>query len=908
MTTAPNPVDLTKIDIVEQIKKYVLHPNFILRVAGAPTSHIEKMQSDIAYRNVQKLIKTDEWLNREKESLCEIIELKIPEIKDKKLSHFAINTRRKLFQNNFNKVMNIGCLEDYLSPQQLKAFIRADEKISNRLQLIHDLDMAYAKDIDAAKLALKQAFSDPAIRNAILFSNTRVYESLVAYCDGDKKLKAKKERALLATLLSYVSRASTKTSPLSSFTTIHLGSWQKTSNNDAFAIDFQEDKTTSVVSIKTGIIKALFNPLFKDISQVGNAFKYQLNSSLITANGNASLKRVEDYFDSNSSAFGHVERTSEFAISPIISKLFGIFQGVNSLSLGEIRTFFAVDIGIKDNVKVDGFIQKIINEQILLPALARAEQGDILADHIEFLSLIPSEKGQPLIDQLTVLKITLVAYENATITERVDLKKRIEHICANLNNELERDLPAKVLNSCFYEDCYRLEANTKLHEGEMTAIESDLKKLLTITPLFDFNCRLQSILANMFVQKYGEKGVCDDVTQFLSQAQDELQCTGVIFFDKHIIEKFKETFEEDQSAKILDDLNSQFMDHLIDKIEQKSNFIVDENLLKEISEKIPTIFQNRVQSHCFFGQIAKSNEGSNFVLNQSYTGHSNFFSRFLHHSSNDDLEEIKQYLNGLSRYGDYMELPGVFGFNANLHSQLADKELAIEPFGYNYKDSEKLKLDSLSLIYDKKTHRIYFDSKEHGKLDLFYFGFLSPIYLPKLFKILSLSYSQGILSYVISELISRGIVNKETVTYVPRINLGKVVMWRESWLVPKALIPAIDCSEIDFFKQVNLWRVEHDLPLRSYVRFTPKVYTDNVNGSSNSEDMASIDFKKIKPLYVDFTNPLLIQAFKKTLANEYTSITFQEALPALNDNQASITEKSYVSEFQIEISKHGVRG
>ena len=545
--------------------------------------------------------------------------------------------------------------------------------------------------------------------------------------------------------------------------------------------------------------------------------------------------------------------------------------------------------------------------KFLIPAVVRAEQGDILADYIKFLALLPESTGAPLIEQLQTLKTALTEYETASIEQRVELKNTIEWVCSNLNDQLTRNIPPKVLNSCFYEDCYRLDANIQLHNAELTSITADLKKLLAITPLFDFNCQIQSILANMFIQKYGEDGVCQEATKFLSDAQDELQCTGVVFFDKHIPEKFRSIFKSDTSAQVLDDLHTQFMDHLIENIDKKKNFSVDDKVLNKICEDIPQIFKNRVQSHCFFGQLAETSQGSNFVLNQSYTGHSNFLSRFLHHSSQENLEEIKSYLKGLSRYGDYMELPGVFGFNGNLHPQIADKELLVHPYGFNYEETEKLKLEDLNLVYDKETHRIYFDSEQHGKLDLFYFGFLSPIYLPKLLKILSLSYSQGILSYVISELISRGIVNASEVTHIPRINLGKIVIWRESWLVPRAVLLDAHTSEFEFFEQANRWRIQHNFPKTAYVRFTPKVYTDS-SGEERAKNMAALDFKKIKPLYVDFTNPLLMQAFQKALTGEFTSITIQEALPSLEDNQAFINKEGYVSEFQIEISKYGVRG
>ena len=131
-------------------------------------------------------------------------------------------------------------------------------------------------------------------------------------------------------------------------------------------------------------------------------------------------------------------------------------------------------------------------------------------------------------------------------------------------------------------------------------------------------------------------------------------------------------------------------------------------------------------------------------------------------------------------------------------------------------------------------------------------------------------------------------------------------MWRESWMVPRKILLNANTSEFEFFEQANRWRAQHNFPKTAYVRFTPMVYSGS-DGEERAKKMGNIDFKKIKPLYIDFTNPLLMQAFQKALTGDYTSITIQEALPALDDNQAFINEQGYVSEYQIEISKHGVR-
>ena len=235
MTIAQDKVDLSQFDLVDHIKKYVLHPNFVLRVAGSPTSHIHDMHSDMAFNKLESLIGIESWLQEKKDDVCLILETTVPKIEDKKLSRHVINTRRKLFNGNVDKEIGAEALEDFVEANDLQLLKQADNYINLRRQLRQELDQAYADDLDVARTSTEEsALDNPAIRNAILFANTRVYTKvLVEYCDGDKKLKAKKERSLLATLFSYVGRSSTKTSPLSSFTTTHMGNWQETKKEGA---------------------------------------------------------------------------------------------------------------------------------------------------------------------------------------------------------------------------------------------------------------------------------------------------------------------------------------------------------------------------------------------------------------------------------------------------------------------------------------------------------------------------------------------------------------------------------------------------------------------------------------------------------------------------------------------------
>ena len=587
-------------------------------------------------------------------------------------------------------------------------------------------------------------------------------------------------------------------------------------------------------------------------------------------------------------------------------------HGSNDVPLGELVGTLKQKLGQSDDIKCLNFVQNLVNAQIIVPSLHEVEQQDILAKYRDLLATVNTDESEVLTQLLSDISAKLNAYATADLEAREILKEGIEARFYELNSVLGVGLPERALTSTFYEDCYLEEGKKGLAVSELGPVYEDLKRLLSITPIFDYNCRLQSIIAQMYLQEFGKDGVCTDPAAFLGKVQDTLNCTGVIWFDYHLSTQFKNCIEMDPDAAALEKLQRSFMDYLIEHVEAGTDVAISDTWLEKINADMPRIFTNRGCSHCFFGHvITDSDDQKGFVLNQSYTGHSNFLSRFLETLDTGAMDKIHDYLRRLSRFGDYMELPGVFGFNANLHAQLADKEVSIKPHNRNYANSELIDLADLSLVYDEETHRVYFSSDTFGKMDVFYFGFLAPIYMPKLYRVLSQAYNQGILSFIITELMTREMIKSDRVTYIPRISLGSIVLWRRSWMVPDAILPDASLDELDYFRTVQAWRETHNLPQTGFIRFTPKIFTDSqkqaAEAGEDATPVAGFDFTKIKPMYVDFRNPILVQALRKALQTPVSSITIQEVLPKLDDNAVSLSGDGYVSELQIEISLEGIK-
>ncbi|MGO4417910.1 lantibiotic dehydratase, partial [Streptomyces sp. MCAF7] len=130
----------------------------------------------------------------------------------------------------------------------------------------------------------------------------------------------------------------------------------------------------------------------------------------------------------------------------------------------------------------------------------------------------------------------------------------------------------------------------------------------------------------------------------------------------------------------------------------------------------------------------------------------------------------------------------------------------------------------------------------------------------------------------------RGVVS------LPRIEAGRVVLRRRSWLTRAGSVPRRTPGERDHehFLRLLAWRRELGLPASCFVR-------TRAPGSHGAD--AFID-KGYKPAYIDFASPLLTTAFTRSVGAPDTVVHIEEALP---DPAASDGETPYTSEFVIEL-------
>jgi hypothetical protein len=462
-----------------------------------------------------------------------------------------------------------------------------------------------------------------------------------------------------------------------------------------------------------------------------------------------------------------------------------------------------------------------------------------------------------------------------------------------------RTLSDDIVRPLLHEDCQAV-ASADMAEHALGEVGDDLRRLLAITPLFDMNAGLQCWLASNFVERFGADGACRDPRGFLLEQMQRID--GGVIAPWTISQIGK---DEPLGAE-LKRLKAEFYDHVVDRFAPDGVASLDIGLVEDLAARIPEEVARRPKSHCFFGQFFTGPSGRRcFALNQILSGNSQLFARFLS-GGGEDRAEVAAYLREASRHGHFLDMSGVFGFNANLYPPIGDDDLALAPYPQNRSDARRHELDLLELRYDAETHRIYLADADGRPADIYYLGLLNPGLMPQLHRIVcGLSTQAPVFFSELSIAMKRhGLKASGESFATPRVMLGSVALQRRAWNVASSALPQLGkLGQAETFLAVREWRKRHGLPRRGFIRFAPSGAQLKVAGTDESDfDWASFDRTKLKPVYIDFANPLLVRQFAKSCNASHFDASFQEPLPDIDDQNVVVAGQGHVAELQIELS------
>ncbi|GIP64591.1 hypothetical protein J32TS6_31460 [Virgibacillus pantothenticus] len=299
--------------------------------------------------------------------------------------------------------------------------------------------------------------------------------------------------------------------------------------------------------------------------------------------------------------------------------------------------------------------------------------------------------------------------------------------------------------------------------------------------------------------------------------------------------KVKDKITNTQLADIIS-----IREEIINMVKENTNNCMETDLsIKKVNELYMRLnyYSKMPISYTYFLQ---PNLDNSYVLNKVFSGYGRMFSKF---QSDDNVVNIKNMhrnsLEHLEEEVKYLDLYGIYGFNANVHQTVTDYILDIENIwgGYELKDL------SLAVDFERKELSFYLENKRVFPITL---GAISSRMLPLFHRFLC---DVNHIDSMDLDLNRRFIysdwyeLSSDKIKFIPRVKAKDIILARNKWLINLSRYNSLK-DESKFYSELIRDIEANLIPGEFYVK------PIDVKEISNVEQMN--DF--FKPQFININN------------------------------------------------------
>ncbi|MGE1108175.1 lantibiotic dehydratase [Bacillus wiedmannii] len=876
-------------------KQRILTPYYLKRIGGVPLDKIIGLTASNTVTLIRDTLQIEQQLDNIKDDLFHLIFLKVEAEKNPLIRKKLIAIKKNVYKF---KEIDLDCVETEGVPLNIIKFVNKWNVRLRKLKRMQELyPVIYKEELYRIRKDFQEVVKNENLLNGIVLTSQSMYEKTIQYTTTPIDEQKSRLRKIEPSLAIFLIRAACKTSPFSTFTSTLVEEWDGKENQ----IGNQEIRK-SFVKINYTLVMRIFDHLLLH-NDVMPFCTYHLNSTVSEDNNVISYIINEDKVDKTSKVFRSNEKLININNNPLIKKIVELLKEEECLTYNQL--FLYVNKIFNSSTKTHSFIKKLNQIQLILPNVCLDQQSEnIIEECISKMASFDVGVVRKVCASLSEINKFILLYSDASTNQRNIILSKIKNIIIEIAQFLQVDFPKKLINNIIYEDSilYKNSAEKK-EDWEITL--NNIELLQKISPIFDIRFRYQSAVAELFIEKYGEKGVCNNVEEFLTLLKP--------LFDEYLrtlIPGYEPKFGENLAhIKKINKLKKSFMDEFISPTNNGNNVCINKKDIERYYKEIPQELKSRTSSHSFFVQKTRG-ENSLAIINQVYIGYTEFFTRFLNYYQKSYINSLKRHLKEkvFDNDGVTIELSSSMGFNANLHPAMGEYELEMSDFPLARQTCNSIKINDLSLVFDKNTKRLVLRHNKIGKINPFYIGYLTPFYLPSLQKYLTHIFQSGYIGlpfHIYNEL-NLPPEEKLSIRKYGRITIGNVVIQRKKWVIPRQRFLELEAnmSEMQYFYNIQKWILENDLPTKFFFKMVPLEYKDLVK----SQDDDNYENTDAKPLYMDLSNPIFVKVFRKLTTTIKYGLLIEEVLPDLGEYIDNSEQENYVEEYILELTQKVCKG
>ncbi|MDG4832113.1 lantibiotic dehydratase [Solwaraspora sp. WMMD1047] len=889
--------------------RFATPDEFLVRVGGLPLATAERLAFPRTAAWAHRLVDGERALREHAARVGDLLAAAVAAgIAEPAVRAALINVRRDVFNDRAPRdPAAVVTLLAAAAPAALGGYRRwlADR---DRLRAVAagGADL-FAAEVADRRAALRAVAEEPALRHGLLLSSRLLDRQLPRYlrADGDARLD-KRARRVERSLLEYVYRAATKTSPFSTFTSVCEGGFvdgaaTNGSGGPVLRLDRagggQRHHVRLNVAALTGLAGAV---IARDDIRAG--LPVRLVTGLRSGAHRLSYLRRQ----AGRGGGGVVQRLQENLFHLPTSDL--MHDLIELLGQGRTRPLRAVadvlvarDPGGRNPADVNRYLDHLLRLGLLVAPALRVDihHPDPLAGFRAGLRDLDQPWADPLLARLDTVDRHLAGYPDADLAGRRDLLDAIgdELVRARLDlGQSAADPP----DNPVYEDVV-LPARVTADRAAWGRLTAGLAAVAGILPVFDIQIARRLVTKGYFRARYGAGGRADDVLTFAHEYLDD-------FFD-HFAGSQLRRRPFDAENRYVPQSNTfrlaeiDLLDEARELAGQRVNaayaalppgateLVLDDGFFTALRDRVPATL-GPVEAHGFFLQVARTPAGPLAVVNKGFTGPALMVSRFAHWLGGPGDGRPDLLSRGLAAACPpgvvFAELKGGHeDTNLNLHPAATDYELVCPGDISSRPAEEQIPIDDLVLFDDPVADRLVLRSRRLGvEVVPVYLGFLLPMALPEIQQVLLTFSPTGMAALDLWAGTTVPLPDRGIAGY-PRIRYRDVVLQRRMWKAHPDCLPAVaaDAPGSDWLLAWARWRREHGLPRRVFV--TP-------DGAGRAGARA---FGSHKPLYVDFDSYFSLTLLAAVAREADKRLVFTEMLPDHGQQWLTDGGAAHVSEL-----------
>lgn len=869
----------------------------VVRVAGVPVAALSRLRLDSAYGRAEGLARLAATLRRDGEALSEALYPLIGALDAGTAKPALVGLRRALHQRRLPRDTEWNARVAALVPAEIGDAIESWIVTRHRLDDgRRALDDVFASELREKELVLREVAGHPGFRRALSQASPALFGELAKWLADARR---RPRRQSLARLAKYLARAAAKTSPYGTFMASGTGTWADGAAGES-PVRFAPAEIQGVLEIHTFLLQRIGETLTRD-PRLARHLVLRVNPSATRRDATISfLGRSAD------------EPIVTLPATAAVEACLSLAAGRPGSTPAELRSGLAG--GAADESPVEAFLQALVRAGLLEEQHPVADQstdplGDLaawVADHggAEFADVVQALRRVRRQARLPVAVDDVEGHWK----RQYELEAALTDLAQPLGFE-----PAALDGQgrhTFRENAVFTGPVAEVGSAAWRPALEDLDVVRRWLGAFDLTLPFRIALAAYFSERFGpgarvpllvlhralqevlaqdaESAELSDAAREVARLMGPSLGAGGALSESRL-----------PQLRELAAIQREARQAVLAQPERDGVVSVPAEVIRKLTEDWPSWVVPPRSLACYV-QVVPGHGGLGLVLNAAHTGYGRGRSRVLALMAEATGESPATERRPSARV--LAELGGVAASALNRRVPHVAYEIDY-PFAVSSRPvEERIPLGDLGMVLDPRSGLLTVVSERLGaELSALHLGMMSDLLLPPAARLLIQVSGETHYVHPSIPLLADPADLDLPVSPVayPRVDIGGVVIQRARRIVPKEMLPERAKGEDDaaYLLRLVSWLHEHDIPVRSFVRFARPD-----EGEGTGDWTQWIFDKSRKPVYVDFANWFLVTAFEKMLRSSGPMVIFDEVLPDFEDALGPDPDDPSVTEFLIEIS------